>query len=68
MAKPLGVYADILSLKLLDQGNVLADVEQYNRRMRQRTGGWFARNDIFNVPNVILLHITYPEAFLGTYP
>lgn len=34
-----------------DQGEVLADVEQYNTRMRRRTDGWFARNDIFNVPN-----------------
>ncbi|CAK3739816.1 Linoleate 9S-lipoxygenase 2 [Lecanosticta acicola] len=35
-----------------DQGRKIADVEAFNRAMRQRSGGLFHRNDIFNLPNI----------------
>ncbi|KAF7197756.1 Arachidonate 15-lipoxygenase [Pseudocercospora fuligena] len=35
-----------------DQGRTLKDVEDYNRHQRAKTGGFFDRNDIFNLPNM----------------
>lgn len=35
-----------------DEGETLADVEAYNKAQRARSGGFFSRNDIFNLPNI----------------
>ncbi|KAI5359374.1 putative lipoxygenase, lipoxygenase domain superfamily [Septoria linicola] len=35
-----------------DEGQTLADVEAYSKRQRARSGGFFDRNDVFNLPNI----------------
>lgn len=35
-----------------DEGETFADVEAYNKRQRAKSGGFFERNDIFNLPNI----------------
>lgn len=35
-----------------DRGQRIADVEAFNKRMRERSGGLLDRNDIFNLPNI----------------
>ncbi|PPJ61238.1 hypothetical protein CBER1_06720 [Cercospora berteroae] len=35
-----------------DEGQTLADVEEYNKKQRAKSGSFFQRNDIFNLPNI----------------
>lgn len=43
-----------------DEGETLADVEEYNRKQRAKTGGFFQRNDIFNLPVSLLMPFAQP--------
>ena len=47
-----GSWIEFGSMGRPDKGKTLKDVEDYQRKERARTGSFFARNDIFNLPNV----------------
>lgn len=54
MAKMAQVGAGVMygGMGRPDKGSKLADIENYNKQERSRTGKWFARNDIFDLPNI----------------
>ncbi|SMQ45257.1 unnamed protein product [Zymoseptoria tritici ST99CH_1A5] len=57
-----------------DEGNTLADVENYQTAQRKKDGGFFDRNDIFNLPNIGDIKDWYSDRrfaqqfFTGTNP